>query len=79
MYGPLKASRFKAEVVYTNTMSAGAYRGYGATQGIFALESAMDDLADKIGMDPMQLRAKTLLKKVFRSLLIMMKCLIPSA
>ena len=63
MYGPLKASRFKAEVVYTNTMSAGAYRGYGATQGIFALESAMDDLADKIGMDPMQLRAKNIIKE----------------
>ena len=56
LYGPLKASRFKADVVYTNTMSAGAYRGYGATQGIFALESAMDELAAKMHMDPMKLR-----------------------
>lgn len=56
LYGPLKASRFTAEVVYTNTMSAGAYRGYGATQGIFALESAMDELAAKMDMDPMKLR-----------------------
>ena len=56
LYGPLKASRFTADVVYTNTMSAGAYRGYGATQGIFALESAMDELADKMDMDPMKLR-----------------------
>ena len=45
-----------ADVVYTNTMSAGAYRGYGATQGIFALESAMDELAAKMGMDAMKLR-----------------------
>lgn len=56
LYGPLKASRFTADVVYTNTMSAGAYRGYGATQGIFALESAMDELAAKMGMDAMKLR-----------------------
>jgi len=56
LYGPLKASRFMADVVYTNTMSAGAYRGYGATQGIFALESAMDELAAKMGMDAMKLR-----------------------
>lgn len=56
LYGPLKASRFTADVVYTNTMSAGAYRGYGATQGIFALESAMDELAAKMNMDPMKLR-----------------------
>lgn len=56
LYGPLKASRFTADVVYTNTMSAGAYRGYGATQGIFALESAMDELAAKMDMDPMKLR-----------------------
>lgn len=63
MYGPLQASRFKAEVVYTNTMSAGAYRGYGATQGIFALESAMDELAAKLGMDPMKLREKNIIKE----------------
>lgn len=56
LYGPLKASRFMADVVYTNTMSAGAYRGYGATQGIFALESALDELAAKMGMDAMKLR-----------------------
>lgn len=63
MYGPLKASRFKADVVYTNTMSAGAYRGYGATQGIFALESAVDELAEKIGMDPMKLREMNIIKE----------------
>ena len=45
MYGTPKAFRFAYDVVYTNRMSAGAYRGYGATQGIFAVESAMDELA----------------------------------
>ena len=63
MYGPLKASRFNADVVYTNSMSAGAYRGYGATQGIFAVESAMDELAEKIGMDPMKLREINIIKE----------------
>lgn len=63
MYGPLQASRFKADVVYTNTMSAGAYRGYGATQGIFALESAMDELAAKLKMDPMKLREMNIIKE----------------
>ena len=37
-------------------MSAGAYRGYGATQGVFALESAVSELAAKIGMDPTKIR-----------------------
>ena len=40
LYGTPKAHRFAYDVVYTNVMSAGAYRGYGATQGIFAVESA---------------------------------------
>ncbi len=63
MYGPLKASRFKADVVYTNTMSGGAFRGYGATQGIYAVESVMDDLAEKMGMDPIDLREKNIIKE----------------
>ena len=45
LYGTPKAFRFAYDVVYTNRMSAGAYRGYGATKGIFAVESAMDKLA----------------------------------
>ena len=46
MYGNTEAYRFAYDVVYTNHMSAGAYRGYGATQGIFAVESAVDELAE---------------------------------
>ena len=41
---------------YTNMQAAGAYRGYGATQGIFAVESAADELAHKMGMDPVKFR-----------------------
>ncbi len=48
----LEAHRFPYDVVYTNRMSAGAYRGYGATQGMFALESAVSELAANIHMDP---------------------------
>ena len=48
-----KAFRFVSDVVYTNHMSAGAYRGYGATQGLFAVESAVNELAAKLHMDPL--------------------------
>lgn len=41
-------------------MSAGAYRGYGATQGIFAVESMVNRLADKLGMDPLEIRYKNM-------------------
>lgn len=56
LYGSLDAHRFAYEVVYTNVMSAGAYRGYGATQGIFAVESAVNELAERLHMDPVALR-----------------------
>ena len=52
----MEAFRFKTEVVYTNVLSAGAYRGYGATQGIFAVESAVNELAHKLDIDPIKLR-----------------------
>lgn len=56
MYYGLEAHRFAYDVVYTNRLSSGAYRGYGATQGIFALESAVNELAHKMNIDPMKLR-----------------------
>lgn len=55
------AFRFQYDVVYTNHMSAGAYRGYGATQGIFAVESMVNRLAAKLGMDPVALREKNII------------------
>ena len=54
--GSLEAFRFAYDVVYTNHQSAGAYRGYGATQGIFAVESIVNELAAKLDMDPTVLR-----------------------
>ena len=56
MYGNTEAYRFAYDVVYTDHMFAGAYRGYGATQGIFAVESAVDELAEQMNMDPVRFR-----------------------
>ncbi len=56
LYGKAEAFRFTYDVVYTNHMSAGAYRGYGATQGLFAVESAVNELAAKLHMDPFKIR-----------------------
>lgn len=61
--GGLEAFRFGYDVVYTNTMAAGAYRGYGATQGIFALETAVNELAEKLGIDPTLIREKNMLRE----------------
>ena len=61
--GGLEAYRFGYDVVYTNTMAAGAYRGYGATQGIFALESAVNELAEKLGIDPTVIREQNMLRE----------------
>ena len=63
LYRGLEAFRFDYDVVYTNHMSAGAYRGYGATQGIFALETAVNELAAKLGMDPVKLREKNMVRQ----------------
>ena len=63
LYGKAEAFRFVSDVVYTNVMSAGAYRGYGATQGLFAVESAVNELADKLHMDPFEIRFKNMVKE----------------
>lgn len=61
--GGLEAYRFSYDVVYTNLQAAGAYRGYGATQGIFALESIVNELAEKLGMDPTIIRDKNMVRE----------------
>ena len=63
LYRELSAFRFRSEVVYTNILSAGAYRGYGATQGIFAVESAVNELAHKMNMDPIKLRELNMVRE----------------
>lgn len=52
----LEAFKFAYDVVYTNIQSSGAYRGYGATQGIFALESAVNEMAGLLNIDPVKMR-----------------------
>ena len=61
--GGLEAFRFRYDVVYTNLQAAGAYRGYGATQGIFAVESIVNELAEQLGVDPTELRDKNMVRE----------------
>ena len=61
--GSLEAHRFGFDVVYTNLQPAGAYRGYGATQGIFAVESIVNELAEKLGMDPTAIRDQNMVRE----------------
>lgn len=63
LYNKAKAARYMGNAVYTNKMPAGALRGYGVTQGTFALESAMNELAHKLNMDPTELREKNIIKE----------------
>ncbi|CDD45166.1 aldehyde oxidase and xanthine dehydrogenase molybdopterin binding domain protein [Clostridium sp. CAG:299] len=62
IYTP-EAFRFAYDVVYTNHQSSGAYRGYGATQGLFAVESALNEAADLLGIDPLAIRRMNFLKE----------------
>ncbi|MGN6760333.1 MAG: molybdopterin-dependent oxidoreductase [Leifsonia sp.] len=50
--------RVDAEVVYTNNPLSGAFRGYGLGQVVFAVESALDDLARRVGLDPFEFRRR---------------------
>lgn len=61
--GNLEAYRFSYDVVYTNLQAAGAYRGYGATQGIYALETTVNELAEQLGMDPTRIRDKNMVRE----------------
>ena len=63
--GPYEIPNVKVDVdgVYTNNPPGGAFRGFGAPQGIFAAESQMNKLAHALGMDPIALRLKNLLRE----------------
>lgn len=63
LYNKVKAVGFRGDVVYSNLTPAGAYRGYGAVQGNFALESAIDELADLLDMDSVKLRELNMIKE----------------
>ena len=64
LYNKVDAVRFGGDVVYTNHVSAGAYRGYGAIQGNYALEATIDMLAEKMGVDPIKLREDNSMKEL---------------
>ncbi len=55
---PVANIHFKVDCVYTNNPNSGAFRGYGAPQGCFALERNIDEVAKVLGMDPLELRKK---------------------
>ncbi|MDY3250080.1 MAG: molybdopterin cofactor-binding domain-containing protein [Candidatus Choladocola sp.] len=63
LYAKAEAFRFVSDVVYTNRMSAGAYRGYGATQGLYAVETTVNELAELLQMDPICLREKNIVRE----------------
>jgi probable selenate reductase molybdenum-binding subunit len=58
LYNKAPNVHFFGRAVYTNLPVAGAYRGYGATQGYFPLETAMDELAERLNLDPIELRRR---------------------
>ena len=61
LYNKVEAIRFGGRVVYTNHTPGGAFRGYGAIQGNFAVESAVDQLCEKLGVDPIEFRKKNMI------------------
>lgn len=63
LYNKVNSVKFYGEVAYTNHTPAGAFRGYGAIQGNYALESAIDMLIEKLGVDPLEFRDKNMIKE----------------
>ena len=57
-------SRIEATIVYTNSIPGGFFRGPGAVQATFAMESHMDVIASKLGIEPLELRRKNLVEKL---------------
>lgn len=63
LYNKVEAVRFAGQVAYTNHTPAGAYRGYGAIQGNYALESAVDMLCQRLKIDPVDFREKNMIRQ----------------
>ena len=62
IYNPPNA-RFLCDVVYTNTAPAGAFRGYGSMQCMFAIDVLMEEIAEKLGIDVVDFKRKNLIKE----------------
>jgi xanthine dehydrogenase molybdenum-binding subunit len=62
--GPYQVPHARADcyAMYTNNPPAGAFRGFGVTQSAFAIESMMDTLAEKLAIDPIELRRRNALR-----------------
>lgn len=56
VYNKVPAIRYSGKTVYTNIVSAGPLRGYGATQGTFAVDSIINELANELNMDPVEIK-----------------------
>lgn len=56
-------THWEGQTVYTNNMIGGGFRGYGAPQGSFAVESQIDEICDKLGLDPIEMRLKNARKQ----------------
>lgn len=63
LYNKVEACRFEGKALYTNHVPGGALRGFGVTQGTFALESAINELAKELNIDPIKLREKNMIKQ----------------
>lgn len=63
LYNKVDAARYRGTGVYTNTVPTGAFRGFGATQGVFALENTVNEIAEKLGIDPVEIHQKNMIKK----------------
>ncbi len=63
--GPYRipAAAIEALTVYTNTAPGSSYRGLGAPQAVFAGESQIDEAAERLGLDPLELRARNVLRR----------------
>lgn len=63
LYGKVPHIKYEGKTVYTNMVSSGPLRGYGATQGSFAMDSAINELAIELNMDPTELKLKNTIRK----------------
>jgi CO/xanthine dehydrogenase Mo-binding subunit len=63
-FGPYRVPslRVRGQAVYTNTSPASSYRGFGAPQGVLAGELNLDEAAHRLGIDPVQMRLRNLLR-----------------
>lgn len=63
LYNKVEACRYYGKAMYTNKVPGGALRGFGVTQGTFAIESAINELAIELNMDPTEIRNINMIKQ----------------